>query len=170
MKHLRRSSRPTLFRFPSRSPKTGSIIVLLALGLFGNSWHSSAQGFSIGWYKIAGGGGTSSNSQFSITGTIGQAEAGGALTGGAFSVSGGFWTVSTIVSPGAPLLRIYLTSTNAAVIAWPSPSTGYSLQVTTNLAAPVWIAPSETQIDDGTQKSIIVSPRTGNRFYRLTNP
>jgi hypothetical protein len=25
-------------------------------------------------------------------------------------------------------------------------------------------------VDDGTQKSIYVTPATGNRFYRLTNP
>ena len=35
-----------------------------------------AQSFGIDWYKIAGGGGTSSNSQYTASGTIGQPDAG----------------------------------------------------------------------------------------------
>jgi hypothetical protein len=142
-------------------------VILLTLGIAVNS---RGQAYSINWYRIAGGGGTSSNAQFVVNGTIGQAEAGGPLAGGVYSVSGGFWTLTSIVTPGSPLLRISLTSTNTAVVSWPSPSTGYSLQVTTNLSSPVWVTPAETVVDDGTQKSIYVTPATGNRFYRLTNP
>src|SRR5271157_3921855 len=32
------------------------------------------QSYSIGWYKIAGGGGSSSNGQYSVSGTIGQQD------------------------------------------------------------------------------------------------
>jgi len=38
-----------------------------------------AQQYSLDWYKISGGGGTSTNGNYSITGTIGQSDAGGAL-------------------------------------------------------------------------------------------
>ena len=41
-----------------------------------------AQSYSIDWYKIAGGGGTSSNGQYIVSGTIGQHDAGGPMTGG----------------------------------------------------------------------------------------
>ena len=40
-----------------------------------------AQQYSIDWHKIAGGGGTSTNGQFTLSGTIGQSDAGGASSG-----------------------------------------------------------------------------------------
>ncbi|HUC85210.1 MAG TPA: hypothetical protein VL970_08465, partial [Candidatus Acidoferrales bacterium] len=59
-----------------------------------------AQSYSIDWFKIAGGGGTSSNGQFSVSGTIGQPDAGGPLTGGSFSLAGGFWALYAVQTPG----------------------------------------------------------------------
>ena len=47
--------------------------------------------FSIYWYTIDGGGGTSSGGDFVLSGTIGQHDAGGPMVGGDFSVTGGFW-------------------------------------------------------------------------------
>lgn len=49
-------------------------------------------GYSIDWYTIDGGGGTSTGGVFALTGTIGQFDAhpGGAADG-AFTLSGGFW-------------------------------------------------------------------------------
>lgn len=52
--------------------------------------HASAQ-ITIDWYTIDGGGGTSSGGSFVVSGTIGQWDAGDAMTGGAFTVVGGFW-------------------------------------------------------------------------------
>jgi hypothetical protein len=46
--------------------------------------------FSIDWYTIDGGGGSSAGGPFSLTGTIGQPEA-GASAGGTFECGGGFW-------------------------------------------------------------------------------
>ena len=46
--------------------------------------------YTIDWHKIAGGGGTSSNASYQVTGTIGQPDASGALTGGGFSLAGGY--------------------------------------------------------------------------------
>jgi hypothetical protein len=40
------------------------------------------QSRSIDWFKIAGGGGGSSNDHYSRSGTIGQHDAGGAMTNG----------------------------------------------------------------------------------------
>jgi len=42
--------------------------------------------YSIDWYKIAGGGGTSTSATYQVTGTIGQPDAGGAMTGGNYSL------------------------------------------------------------------------------------
>ena len=66
--------------------------ILLALGLFtGAVMEVRAQGYSVDWFKVAGGGGTSTNSIYSISGTFGQPDAGGPMDGGGFSVVGGFW-------------------------------------------------------------------------------
>ena len=50
-----------------------------------------AQQYSVDWYKVAGGGGTSTNGQYSVSGTIGQPDASAAMSGGPYSVTGGFW-------------------------------------------------------------------------------
>ena len=66
-----------------------------------------AQQYSIDWYKIAGGGGTSTGGVYAVSGTIGQHDAGGPMTGGSYSLTGGFWSLITVVqTPGAPLLTI----------------------------------------------------------------
>lgn len=129
-----------------------------------------AQNFSIDWFKIAGGGGTSTGNVYSVSGTIGQHDAVGPMTGGNYSVIGGFWSLLAIQSPGAPMLKIFLTATNTAVITWPSPSLGWTLQQNTDLATPNWAAPSESVNDGGENKFIIVNPPAGNRFYRLLKP
>ena len=129
-----------------------------------------AQSYSIDWYKISGGGGTSTGGVYNVSGTIGQHDAGGPMTGGNFSLTGGFWSLYAVQTPGAPVLSIKLTTTNTAQVYWSSPSTGYNLQVNTNLATASWVTPAESVTDNGTIKYIIVNPPTGNRYYRLKNP
>jgi hypothetical protein len=141
--------------------------LLLELGL------SSAlgQSYSIAWYKIAGGGGTSTDGVYTVSGTIGQHDAGGPMTGGNFSLTGGFWALCAVQTPGAPTLPIFLTSSNTAVVAWLAPSTGWTLQQNTNLIASAgWVNASETINVVGGENQIIVSPPAGSRFYRLVHP
>jgi len=66
-----------------------------------------------------------------------------------------------------PLLTIRLGASNAALVSWPSPSTGFSLQQTASLNPTNWVAAPQTVNDDGTWKFINVAPPVGNRFYRL---
>ena len=73
-------------------------------------------------------------------------------------------------TPGAPLLRIFLTTTNTAVVSWPSAATGWNLQESADLTTTNWTAPPEGITDDGTNKFILVNPPAGNRFYRLHKP
>jgi hypothetical protein len=52
---------------------------------------------AIDWSTIDGGGQTfSSGGSFELGGTIGQPDAGPALTGGAFELTGGFWPVANV--------------------------------------------------------------------------
>lgn len=69
----------------------------------------NAQQFSIIGHVVAGGGGISQGSGFTITGTISQPEANSQLQNGCWSVTPGFWGVyATIPTPGAPQLRIHI--------------------------------------------------------------
>ena len=127
----------------------------------------AAQPYSIDWYKVSGGGGTSTNGQFTLSGTVGQADAGGPLTNGQFSLTGGFWAITAVQTPGAPLLTIRNSGANSVIASWPSPSTGFVLQKSINIATPGWINFSGTTNDDGTNKSVTIQPPTGNLFFRL---
>jgi hypothetical protein len=131
-----------------------------------------AQTYSIDWFKISGGGGTSAGGEFSISGTIGQHDANTRpMSGGNFSLTGGFWSLLFVTqTPGAPALSILLTGANTVIVSWPSSSTGFSLQQNTDLSTANWVTPSENINDDGTNKFIIVNPPSGNRFYRLIKP
>jgi hypothetical protein len=125
-----------------------------------------AQNYSIDWYKVAGGGGTSTNGQFSVTGSIGQPDASGAMQGGNYSVTGGFWSLYAIQTPGAPLLTISYAG-NKAIVSWPSPSTGFTLQTNGNLATGTWVNYGGIIGDNGTIKTETNAPQTGNLFFRL---
>jgi hypothetical protein len=70
-----------------------------------------------------------------------------------------------------PTLTIHPTTTNALVVSWPSPSAGWMLQENTNDVSSLnWSNVTSGCFDDGTNKAFIVSPPTGNRFYRLFKP
>jgi hypothetical protein len=127
-----------------------------------------AQSNNIDWYKLSGGGGTSSNGQYTLSGTIGQQDAGGPMTGGNYSLTGGFWALYAVQTPGAPVLSIARTTTNTVAIFWPSPSTGWMLQQNTSGISSVnWSNVLDTPLDDGTNRTVIVNPPSGRRFYRL---
>jgi hypothetical protein len=72
-----------------------SIVRCSLLALAAAASPAMAQPFAIDWYTIDGGGGTSAGGAFSLSGTIGQADAGGPMTGGTFSLTGGFWVGGT---------------------------------------------------------------------------
>jgi len=156
-----------------KNPKCGvsEMFLVLALSLctFGLS-NAAAQSYSIDWFTIDGGGGTSTGGVYTVSGTIGQPDA-GHMSGGNFTIDGGFWgIIGAIQSPGSPLLRVLLTSTNTVVVAWPAASTGFSLQQNTNLNATLWAGVTNTVNVVGSENQIIVAPPVGNRFYRLKNP
>jgi hypothetical protein len=130
----------------------------------------AAQSFSIDWFKVAGGGGVSTGGAYTVSGTIGQHDAGSTLAGGGYTLTGGFWALFALQSAGAPTLTIFRTSTNTVVVSWQSPSTGWRLQQNSVVNGGTWTTPSETVVDTGTTKFIVVNPPTGNRFYRLSNP
>jgi hypothetical protein len=135
----------------------------LALGLFAPVLH--AQNYNLDWYKVSGGGGSSSGGVYALNGTIGQPDAGGALIGGHYSLTGGFWSLYAVQTPGAPLLTITYAG-NQAIVSWPPFVTGWTLQTNANLASPTW----GNYLGSILNNSVTNAPPKGNLFFRLANP
>jgi hypothetical protein len=125
------------------------------------------QTYSIDWFKISGGAGTSGGGQYSLSGTIGQPDAGGPLTGGSYSLTGGFWSfVSVVHTPGLPDLVI-LHFGNSVVVSWPATG-NYILQQNTNVAGASWVASGYTVTTSDGTNSVTINPPRGNLFFRLS--
>ena len=146
-------------------PFVGLLSLLPCLGF--------SQSFTIDWYKVAGGGGTSTGGTYSVSGTIGQPDASGAMSGGQYSVTGGFWSLINVVEmPGVPNLLIVPNGPNSLKVLWPDPATNtYTLQQNANLAARNGWTTSGYSINpaNGTN-SVTVTPSIGNLFFRLAKP
>jgi uncharacterized membrane protein len=63
------------------------ILVLLAAASVA---YARQAGYSLPWWTADSGGGASSSGNYSLTGTIGQPDA-GTLSGGGYRLEGGFW-------------------------------------------------------------------------------
>ncbi len=77
-------------------------IATIALASLLGAAAASAQPFAIDWYTIDGGGGTSSGGNFTLSGTIGQPDAGPTMSGGSFTLTGGFWAATPTGSSCPP--------------------------------------------------------------------
>jgi len=129
-----------------------------------------AQSYSIDWYKISGGGGTSTNSQYAVTGTIGQPDASlQQMSGGNYSLTGGFWALISVVQmPGAPTLYISH-SGNTVTVYWQDVA-GWSLEQNNNLTMPAnWTTSGGVTSSGGTNSLTLTNP-PGNLFFRLHQP
>jgi hypothetical protein len=131
-----------------------------------------AQSYTIDWFKISGGGGTSTGGTYQVSGTIGQPDASGGLNGGGYTVTGGFWSIINVLQmPGVPNLLIVPNGANSVKILWPDPATNsYTLQQNANLAAANWATSSIAVTNGfGTNFCTLTAP-TGNLFFRLSKP
>ncbi len=131
----------------------------------------NAQDFGIDWFATAGGGGDSSGGDFELTATIGQPDPGD-LLGGDFAITGGFWSILTVVAtPGGPSLSVSLAQGNL-IISWPdSGSAGFFPEATDALADPsTWSPVTATIQTSNGVNSISLPLGAGNRFYRLRKP
>jgi hypothetical protein len=122
----------------------------------------------IDWFTVDGGGGVSTSGVFTVSGTLGQPDA-GAMSGGTFALEGGFWgVIAAIPTPGAPTL--YVTNQSGVVkVYWPLPATDWVLERTnrlTGVAGP-WPQVPFPYLTNAPYISISVLRPTGNQFYRL---
>ena len=148
----------------------------LALLLFLVLTATASAQYAITKSVIAGGGGlNSTGGTYAVSGTIGQPDASGPLSGGSYTLVGGFWALpSAVQTPGAPLLSVESLGGNNVRVYWPRPATGFVLEQTLALtnapATSVWSQVSFPYQTNATQISITVPSSTGKKFYRLRNP
>lgn len=140
--------------------------IFLTLLAASAAFSASAQNYSIDWFTIDGGGGTSSGGVYSLSGTIGQPDAGTTMTGGQYSLVGGFWALPFAVqSPEAPTLAIEPLGAGQARISWTPNTPGFVLQENANLNTDAWMnAPS------GASNPVIVPVTLPIKAYRLHRP
>jgi hypothetical protein len=126
---------------------------------------AGAQAYSVNWHTIASGGGTSTNGQYSLSGTLGQPAAGGPMTNGQYAVTGGFWVPLAVQVPGAPTLVINLSGPGQATISWATNAPGYVLQESLAVDPAAW-----TNSPSGATNPVVVPATPPRKFYRLNKP
>jgi hypothetical protein len=149
--------------------RTLTLILVLAAAASGDRLHAqSGGGFELKWSTIDGGGGTSTGGVFSVSGTIGQPDAGTA-TGAGYQLRSGYWGV--IQTSGAPLLRITRSGGNV-ILSWPNPSTTFHLQQTSTLPGlpAAWTDVASLPVVAGPNLQVTLPAGPGNRFFRLKSP
>jgi hypothetical protein len=153
------------------TPPGASWALITSVALFCSGFPASAQSFSIDWYSIDGGGGTSSGGGYSLSGTIGQADT-GVMSGGNFTLQGGFWSLAVILpTPGGPRLSV-MQNGQVLKIAWAKPADGWVLESTPALSGPStqWTQVTQTYQDDGASYSATFNAFSGRLFLRLHKP
>jgi hypothetical protein len=80
-------------------------------------------------------------------------------------LTGGFWSLFAVQTPGAPLLTITY-SGNKAIVSWSPSVTGWTLQTNNNLATGTW----GNYLGTVSNNSVTNSPPTENLFFRLFHP
>jgi len=125
---------------------------------------ASAQ-FAIDWHSLDGGGGTSTNQNYFLSGTIGQPDAGNTMTGSTYVVQGGFWPgLEIIQTPGAPYLLVNRSGANV-LLSWSPATPGFVLQHSATLTAESW-----QNAPTGATNPVAVPVGMPYRFYRLHKP
>jgi len=121
----------------------------------------TAQNYRIDWFTIDGGGGTSSGGQYTLSGTIGQPDA-GELKGGDYVLEGGFWgeILMQLVAP-----RLYIErSVDHVVISWAANIPGFYLQESPTIGPASWSNSAR-----GSSNPAVVPSAGPSRFFQLSN-
>ncbi len=87
--------------------RTLGLVLLLALLLIPTAIVLAQAGFSLDWWTVDGGGGTLSAGTYTLSGTIGQPDA-GELASGSYRLVGGFWGPVAGGGGGAGGKNLYL--------------------------------------------------------------
>ena len=143
-------------------------ITMLPMLLLASASVGLAQNCSIPSCAIATGGSSCALAQYVLSGTIGQAAAGGPLTTGRFSLTGGFWADGAVATQ-RPLLSI-TRSGPSVIISWPSTFSGFLLETTGGFSAgAVWTPVSQPAVQVGSQYYVTVPITQAKQLFRLVH-
>lgn len=84
-----------------RAPNLSALVLVvlaLSLGISGAQTRADG-GYNLSWFTVDGGGGIISGGESALSGTIGQYDAGDRMSGGDYSLEGGFWSGRTSIYP-----------------------------------------------------------------------
>lgn len=118
--------------------------------------------YAIDWQTVDGGGGTATGGVYLVSGTIGQPDAGASMSGGTYSLKGGYWAMIAVQTEGAPYLTIVVTSPSEATISWTPDDPGWVLQETLSLTN-TWVNSAS-----GSSNPVVVPATPSTMFYRLS--
>ena len=136
---------------------------------------SFAVTFTIDWHKVAGGGGTSADGFYTLSGTLGQAEAGQPMSGGIYAVTGGAqFGDDGSDGPTVPLriIAVQLGPRELHITMAGTPGHTFQLQSAASLTQPIaWSNLGASALAPGEGRLEFVDPSApGARFYRITEP
>ena len=118
--------------------------------------------FAVDWSTTDAGGGARTGGVYTLSGTIGQPDA-GTLSGGQFTLQGGFWPGMVVPSTGETPTLFINRSGHSVVISWSPATAGFQLEATTDVGGGVWTA--------APTGNPVTLPITGSAaFYRLKRP
>jgi hypothetical protein len=137
----------------------------LALILFASLLNAAAQ-YEIIWSTMDSGGGQSSGGAYTLTGTIGQPDA-GVSTARGYTLYGGFWNFVELEI--VPALRIIHAGPNV-ILAWPDPSLNFELQSTVDLLPAAWSNVADAPLVVGAEKQVTLPLQPTRQFFRLRRP
>ncbi len=83
-----------------------ALVMVLILVVTGSSVYANKGDYSLDWWTVDGGGGTSGNAQYTLSGVAGQPDA-GIMTSPGYTLAGGFW-VGPAYSAGAVFLPLII--------------------------------------------------------------
>lgn len=86
----------------------GAVLIALIIILTTGAALADSLGFTLNWWTVDGGGGSSNGGDYTLSGTIGQQDA-GAMQGGDYTLAGGFRN-NTILAESGQMVYLPLVS------------------------------------------------------------
>lgn len=144
------------------------IVILLWLAWLVAPFTARSEDYAVDWFSVDGGGDTSADDVYEVSGTVGQPDA-GELSDDVYAVSGGFWAATIEVEPPrAPVLKVELVGGNL-VLSWPV-TPGFFLEQSLDLSQPDgWHPVSQPIVVINGQNTVTVPLAGQPAFYRLTD-
>jgi hypothetical protein len=126
---------------------------------------AAAQNFSVDWFTVDGGGGTSAAGSFAVSGTVAQPDS-GSMSGGAYSVVGGFWSFAAAET----LALAVSNSPTGVVVYWNRPANNWVLDESPILLSSPphpWAQVAFPYETNATHIYVTVPAPAAHKFYRL---